>query len=208
MRTLLYLTNFGDPYLTVPLAGLVLAWLATMRSWRSLSAWAICFTAGALIVAASRVAHFGWGIQVAALNFTVISGHTMLASAVYPTALAICASRTQTRTIAGMFVAGLTFAFAIGASRVLIGFHSTAEVVSGFLIGALAAALTCVLMIESPAQRASGTRIAFRDPAPFTMIALAVIIMCHGKVAPVSAWIDRAAPELSQWSKTQFEEAR
>jgi membrane-associated phospholipid phosphatase len=203
MRLLMYLTNFGDPYLTVPLAGLVLAWLAITCSWRSLVMWSGGFGIAASIVAASRFAHVFWGLGVPEFNFAVVSGHTMLASAVYPTALSLCVSRIRKRTVIGPYISGLAFAGAIGVSRILIGYHSTSEVLCGLLSGSLVAALTCIQMLSSQMRSSTTNGLAQRDPTPFAAAALAAVVMYHGKIAPVSAWIDRSSTELSQLSKIQ-----
>ncbi|WP_080429849.1 phosphatase PAP2 family protein [Burkholderia ubonensis] len=208
MRLLMYLTNFGDPYLTIPLAGLILAWLTMTRSMRASFIWMSGMAISGSIVAASRVAHVIWGMQVSALNFTVVSGHTMLASAVYPTALFICEDRTCRTTAIGPYVCGLAFASAIGVSRVLLGFHSTSEVISGLLPGVLVAMLTCEQLARSHAPRARTARLTVPDPTPFAAAALAAVILYHGKIAPISASIDRNAAELSQWGKTQVEKLR
>ncbi|MGF6779636.1 phosphatase PAP2 family protein [Paraburkholderia sp. GAS334] len=205
MRLLLYLTNFGDPYVTAPLAVIVVVWLGTTRSWRLLLTWVACFSAGVFVVAACRFAHRGWGMQLSALHITMVSGHTMLASAVYPTIFVICGSHATRRTTARAFLFGLAVALAIGVSRRLIGFHSTAEVATGWLIGSLIAGMTCWPLM---ATRSSEPHTTLRryDPTPFAAIALALIVVCHGKIAPVSIWIDRTAPELSEWTKAQADE--
>ncbi|KVU38852.1 hypothetical protein WK68_14810 [Burkholderia ubonensis] len=208
MRLLMYLTNFGDPYVTIPLAGLILAWLAIMCSRRALVIWSSGFAISASIVAASRVVHVIWGVEVPALNFTVVSGHAMLAGAVYPTVLSVCANHTRKTTTIGPYIGGLAFAGAIGVSRVLLGFHSTSEVISGLLLGALVAMLTRAHLTLSDALYAKKTGSALPDPTPFAAAAVAAVVMCHGKIAPVSASIDRNAVELSQWSKTQVEKIR
>lgn len=208
MRLLMYLTNFGDPYLTIPLAGLILAWLAITRSTRALVIWTSGMAISGSIVAASRVVHIIWGVEVPAFNFTVVSGHTMLASAVYPTALSICEDRTRRTTAIGPYVFGLAFAGAIGISRVLLGFHSTSEVISGLVSGVLVATLTCVQLAFPDTPRARTTGLTLPDPTLFAAAALAAVVMYHGKIAPVSASIDRNAVELSQWGKTQVEKLR
>lgn len=209
MRLLLmYLTNFGDPYLTIPLAGLILAWLGVTRSQRALVIWPIGIAISASIVAASRVVHVIWGVEVPALNFTVVSGHSMLAGAVYPTALSICENRTRKTTAIGPYVGGLAFAAAIGVSRILLGFHSTSEVISGLVSGALVATLTCARLAPPHVLCPRKTVFTLSDPTPFAAAAIAAIVMYHGKIAPVSISIDRNAVELSQWSKTQVEKIR
>lgn len=215
MRLLSYITNFGDPYLTSLLAGVVMLWLLVTRSWRPLIAWTCCFSVGVLAVAASRIAHVALGIEISALNFTVISGHSMLASAVYPTTFGICAAQAKPRTTALAYLFGFGVALAIGVSRVLMGYHSPIEVLTGWILGTLIAGMTYligqshvrVFSMGSASGSATGS-ISTRDSTPFAAIALAVIVVCHGKVIPISSWIDASAPEVAQWSKTQIDEAR
>lgn len=209
-RLLIYLTNFGDPFLTVPLAGAVVLWLGATRSWRALLTWIACFTAGASLVAASHFAYAAWGLEIPALNLTAVSGHTMLASAVYPTTFALCASMARTRTALLAYVFGLVVAFAIGMSRLLMGVHSPAEVVTGWLLGTLIAGITCgpALSLRARAGVLSIGRDARRDSTPFAALALALIVVCHGKILPVSAWIDVNAPRLTQqWSKVPLDDS-
>lgn len=208
MRLLFYVTNFGDPYLTALLAGVVMLWLAATRAWRPLAAWTCCFSVGVLTVAASRIAHAAWGVEISALNFAVISGHSMLASAVYPTTFGLCATQAKPRTIALAYLFGLACASAIGVSRVLLGLHSTAEVVTGWLLGTLIAGMTCSLMAQSRVRTFSAGKFSMHDSTPFAAIAMALIVICHGKVVPVSSWIDSNASEVTQWSKAQAVEPR
>lgn len=211
VRLLLYLTNFGDPFLTVPLAGAVVVWLATTRSWRALIMWVACFSAGAALVATSHFAYAAWGLEIPELNFTAVSGHTMLASAVFPTTFALCASRARMRTAMLAYLLGLIFALAIGLSRLLLGMHTPAEVVSGWLLGTLIAGLTCTpaLALRSRSGVISIGKDARRDSTPFAALALALIVVCHGKILPVTAWIDVNAPRLTQqWSKVPLDDNR
>ncbi len=201
MHLLNYLTNFGDPYVTVPLAALITAWLAAARAWRSALIWVGGIAAGAALVAASRIVHIVWGVEVPALDFTVVSGHAMLASAVYPTLLALCDNRSG-RGYAPC-LAGLAFAAVIGGSRVLLGYHSSAEVVSGLLAGASAAVLTCGQLARVRSSGARGAGLALPDPGPFAAAALAAVVMYHGKVVPVSASIDRGAVQILMWDRGQ-----
>ncbi|GAB7536880.1 phosphatase PAP2 family protein [Burkholderia sp. 22PA0099] len=208
MPLLSYVTNFGDPYLTIPLAALILLWLAMMRSWRAALFWAGGMTLGASVVAASRVVHVIWGIEVPALNFTVVSGHAMLAGAVYPTVFSLCDNRTRRGAVVGPYAGGLLLATAIGASRILLGYHSTAEVVCGLVAGMLVATLTCFQFTFAHTLFGKPGGFTLHDPTLFAAAALAAVVMYHGKVAPVSARIDRDAVGLSQWSKAQAERIR
>ncbi len=208
MRLLFYITNFGDPYLTSLLAGVVMLWFAAMRAWRPLVAWTSCFSVGVLAVAASRIAHAGWGVEIPTLNFAVISGHSMLASAVYPTTFGLCATQAKPRTAALAYLFGFACALAIGVSRILMGFHSTAEVVTGWLLGTFIAGMTYSLMGQSRERTLSVGKFSMHDSTPFAATAMALIVICHGKVVPVSNWIDSNASEVTQWSKAQAADAR
>lgn len=208
MPLLSYVTNFGDPYLTVPLAALILLWLALMRSWRATLFWAGGMTLGASVVAASRVMHVIWGVEIEALNFTVVSGHAMLAGAVYPTVFSLCDGRTRRGAGIGPYAGGLMLAAVIGMSRILLGYHSTAEVICGLAAGVLVATPTCFQFAFAPMLSGKPGGWTLHDPTLFAAAALAAVVMYHGKVAPVSARIDRDAVGLSQWSKTQVERIR
>lgn len=213
---LFFLTNFGDPYLTGPLAAFIFLWLGFIRAWRALITWAVCFSTGAAIVAATKVAYAGWGIEVQALHFTVVSGHTMLASAVYPTVCAICATHTRRHSVLNMFLGGLAFALVIGISRKLFGFHTTAEVVTGMALGTLVATLTCAPMFKRQAgyvvEQVTGSArtVALRRDltTTYAAIALAIVVVCHGRIAPVSTWIDMKAPHWQQTITTKLDDTR
>ncbi|AJK49989.1 phosphatase PAP2 family protein [Burkholderia plantarii] len=199
MSLIAYLTDFGDPYLTVPLSALILGWIATTHSLRAAALWSGGIGIGAALVAASRIAHVAWGVEIAAWHFTVVSGHAMLASAVYPTALALCDNRGPGASRSAPYLGGLGFAAAIGASRVLLGYHSPIEVISGLLSGGLVAMLMRARLAVVPSRFAKAGGVALPDPARFAAAALAAVVMYHGRIAPVSASIDRDAERIVQW---------
>ncbi|MCD4547994.1 phosphatase PAP2 family protein, partial [Burkholderia pseudomallei] len=152
MRLLFFLTNFGDPMLTAPLAFAVLSWLAASRRRRAALVWALGFACAVGVVALTKFVYAGWGIGIAAWRFTGVSGHTMLGAAVYPLVAAICVRDAYPRRA---LAAGLAFALAIGMSRVLLGFHSWSEIVSGWLLGAAVAASTARCLRGIGGARAS-----------------------------------------------------
>jgi hypothetical protein len=88
------LSNLGDAALTLPLAIACAAWLTTsLAGWRSATSWLTLLAAGASMVGVTKILYAGCGIQIRAIDFRVISGHTMLASAVWPMALILCLPR-------------------------------------------------------------------------------------------------------------------
>ncbi|HEY9146707.1 MAG TPA: phosphoesterase PA-phosphatase, partial [Thiobacillus sp.] len=76
----LVITHLGAAGIMLPMLALITAelWLAGQKS--ALLTWMLAMTAGVVIVLAGKIAFIGWGWGSASLNFTGISGHTMLAS--------------------------------------------------------------------------------------------------------------------------------
>lgn len=215
MPFLFFLTNFGDPYMTAPLAVAASGWLVATGRRRAALEWGAALACAIGLVALSKFVYAGWGIGIDALHFTGVSGHTMLGAAVYPLVAAI-AARDGRRARAAL--GGLLFAFAIGWSRVALGFHAWSEVVSGWALGAAAAALTLRRMRVAPAEaprtgrmpgRAAGVRAAgARASVAFVAAACAIVVLSYGRTAPVSAWISIQAPKMAEWSRTWFDDTR
>ncbi len=135
MLTWLFITRWGNSLLLLPAAsgiGLGL-WFGGERpvAWR----WAAYFGGAVLLVLATKVAFLGWGIGIRELDFTGISGHSMLAAAVLPT-LAWWLTQERDDATRGRAVAvGASLAVVIGVSRVLLSAHSAFEVATGLLLG-------------------------------------------------------------------------
>jgi membrane-associated phospholipid phosphatase len=184
-----FLSAFGDSYLTLPLACVIGFWLAATGRGRSALAWASLFCLAMLVVGVTKFAYAGWGVEIGALHFTVISGHSMLSSAVYPMAFYLCASGLGARAARWSARLGIVFAILIGVSRVMVGAHSESEVVVGWVLGfALSAWLTRRLAGVEP------------EPAPSSWLALACMttaVVCYGHPAPIQAWIVDTAPQLA-----------
>jgi len=131
-------TRLGEAQLVLPLA----LFLAASRArdpeartdalrWFALLGMAIALTT------ASKLAFIGWGIGSAALNFTGISGHTMFAAALYPPLLSVMGSGTSPRAHRFAVALGCLLALLVGISRFVLGAHSVAEVLAGWLVGGL-----------------------------------------------------------------------
>jgi len=86
----------------------------------------------------SKVAFIGWGLGIASLDFTGISGHAMLSAATWPVMLSILAARFRPAWQRRAVAAGYGLAVLVACSRVVLGLHSPFEVMAGFLLGALA----------------------------------------------------------------------
>jgi membrane-associated phospholipid phosphatase len=210
MHLLSFLTDFGDPYLTVPAALAIQCWLSATRQRNAARCWATGFVCGAGLVALTKFVYAGWNVGIPVLHFTGISGHTMLSASVYPVAAAICAYHSSPATTRRSIQMGALFSLAIGVSRVACGYHSWSEVVSGWLLGGYVALLTLRFitpLIKLPAPLEPGTVAPREHPehttisrgstAMFSTVLIAIVLLCHGRVAPISVWIFDIAPKAA-----------
>jgi membrane-associated phospholipid phosphatase len=134
-------TTLGSAGLLLPI--LLMLFLAIWLSGqaRSMRAWfaAVCLTV--VMVLGSKIAFMGWGLGVAKIDFTGVSGHATLAAMVLPVWLGwLFAPRGDRLSRAGV-VLGLAVAALVSWSRVELHAHSISEVIAGWLLGALATLL-------------------------------------------------------------------
>jgi hypothetical protein len=87
------------------------------------------------------VAFIGYGLGVAALDFTGFSGHAMFAAAVLPPLLRLAGGNLSPGGQRATVVLGYALAAAIAVSRVMVQAHSWSEAGSGFALGAAASGL-------------------------------------------------------------------
>jgi hypothetical protein len=89
-------------------------------------------SAAVLLTVVSKCLFYGWGIGIAALDFTGVSGHGLLASAVLPLLLRGLPGGSAYRWGPAL---GVGLAFVVGVSRVMVGAHSVSEVLAAWLLG-------------------------------------------------------------------------
>lgn len=151
------ITHLGAVGIMLPMFLLISAglWRAGQKS--DLLTWILAMSAGGAVVLASKFAFIGWGWGSAALDFTGISGHTMLATSIFPVWMGRLLAGTERRfTLPGVLL-GLTIGAAVGVSRLVLGAHSPSEVVAGWLVGLAVSLAACTLMRERRSvQAASG----------------------------------------------------
>lgn len=134
-------THLGNSALLLPAALVLALWLVKTRHAPLALVWALSFGTAVLLVLASKLAFMGWGIGSAALDFTGISGHATVATGVFTMgAWLAVADRSRRLQVLGI-AAGLLVGVLVSVSRVVLNAHSVSEVVAGFVLGALAAAL-------------------------------------------------------------------
>ena len=185
------ITWLGDSGLLLPMALLIALWLASSRrTWPSAALWIAVFGAASALVLLSKLAFLGWGIGSARMNFTGISGHTMLAASIWPVALWLVVSRGPHRLRVMVAVAGWLLAAGIGLSRLGIYAHSWSEVTSGYLLGVATSATFLALQRGMPHPALRGWLVVLSLMLP----------MVHaepGDAAPTQGLLERVAIRLS-----------
>jgi membrane-associated phospholipid phosphatase len=129
------LTHLGASSLLLPALLLVLGglWEAGARDAAKRYVLRLAIAVGVTVV--SKCLFFGWGIGVAALDFTGVSGHTLLATSILPVLLrGIPWPELQAR--GGGAALGWLLALMVGVSRVAVHAHSGSEVIAGWILGA------------------------------------------------------------------------
>jgi membrane-associated phospholipid phosphatase len=184
-----FLSGFGGAAVMVPITLALTFWLFFAFNARVAGFWLLLIGIAAAVVATTKIAFLGWGVGIHAVDFTGISGHTMLASAVFPVMfyLMLLPAPPLVR-IAGV-AAGLVLGLLIGVSRLQLQAHSVSEMAAGCVLGALVA----LGFVASVAQR---TPIR---AAPY-LIALSLGLLAfglHDLRAPTQHWVTQVALSLS-----------
>jgi len=173
----------------LPVGAVFASWLVASGRSREAFSWALWFGAAILVAVASKIAFLGWGLGISAIDFTGVSGHAMLATALLPVCANEAARNVSSNLRLGAVALGYAGGLLIGASRVILGEHSLSEVVFGCVLGAL-------VSIEF-LRTAKGGRIGNAAAASAIVIFLAVVFLSAGRHAPSQYWITRAALYLS-----------
>jgi membrane-associated phospholipid phosphatase len=112
---------------------------ARTSAWR----WVAAVVATTVVTTISKVAFLGFGIGIAALDFTGFSGHSMYATSILPVLGAIVGGKRGA-------VAGVLLALLITYSRIDLGAHSVSEALAGLALGAAAAGWTLADYLAHP----------------------------------------------------------
>jgi membrane-associated phospholipid phosphatase len=188
MQSWTFLTSFGDAGLMVPTALIIAVWLYVAHGRTAALLWTGLFTSAGLLVAATKIAFLGFGLGIHRLDFTGISGHSMMSMAVFPVALPLLFG-SSTRRQWLLLALGAGLALAIAVSRVVLHLHSPFEAVTGLLLGAGVAGLF-LTQAKLPAER--------ERSLPLVSLSLAaVFLLGHGHPAPSQDLITDVALALS-----------
>jgi membrane-associated phospholipid phosphatase len=191
----LLITSFGSAD-----AALLIVSMAAMGLWlddrrRVVIVWLAALTVGVLIASSTVVAFAGWGLGIAALDFTGVSGHAMLACAVLPVALAcMFCSRMDRNGMIGLGV-GMLLGLLVGWSRITLGAHSWSEVAFG---GGLGGVISCAAWWSM--RKGCDTALRLRWTKMAVLPCIVLVLSMHQTMAtvlPAHDWVTRFALVLS-----------
>jgi len=175
------ITLFGDVSITSLAALAIFAWLLAENEKRLALWWAILYAAGLGIVTASKIAFIGWGIGIAALDFSGFSGHAMRITAVAPVLLYLLLQKCMPSIRAFGILCGFAFAGLVGISRLAVHAHSVSEVVSGWVLGGMVSVAFIGI--------ASSLRKYIFSPVRIGLILLTLLPAPYVQPAPTQKWL-------------------
>lgn len=130
------LTRLGEAQILLPAMLAMLLWLAGQPATRPVAwRWGLGTLAAATVTTATKVAFIGFGLGIARIDFSGLSGHAMFAASLLPWMVALLWARGGTQVTARSLLPGAALALLIAISRVLVGAHSWSEVVLGGGLG-------------------------------------------------------------------------
>jgi membrane-associated phospholipid phosphatase len=187
-----FYSNLGDAAVTLPVAIVCAVWIAKTDLGLAYR-WGLTLACGMLLVGVTKVLYYAWGVSVPLAHFRVISGHTMLSTAVWVVAFALVL-RWWRQPVSPGIVAGLLLGAMTGMSRVHGHSHSVAEVLIGWTIGSIAAWVFLRLALRNE----------FRPFQPIwpTLCLLIVTSIAYGHRAPFQDLIETKSAALRENTPT------
>jgi len=180
------ISNVGDAALTLPVAIACATWL-TLSDRRLAWRWVVLLAAGTALVGATKILHFGCGVEFQPLAFREISGHTTLSTSVWTVLLALLYRGAGANVNIGAAI-GLAIGAITAIARVADNAHTPSEVVAGWLLGAAVSLLFVQTLRRSP------KRIV---PSPAGACALLLIVgVAYGHHAPIQDMIEDYSPAV------------
>ena len=188
-----FVTDFGDTAVTVPLAVVMLGFLAGAREPRVALGWgvAILFCAG--LIGSLKLVLFACGDPLAGSGLSSPSGHTAMSTAVYGGFAAVIGANIGRPARSVVFAGAAALIVAIALSRPILGAHSRIEVAVGLAVGSAALALIAAVVARCrPMQLPVGA---------LAMTAIAVALVFHGTRWPaeegihhIAGWVEFLLP--------------
>lgn len=97
--------------------------------------WLAALGVAVILTLISKSLFWGWGLGIVSWNFTGVSGHTLLATSIFPVLCRMHAPADSPRLQRAAVALGVLVAIGIGISRIVLGAHSVSEVCAGWFLG-------------------------------------------------------------------------
>jgi hypothetical protein len=186
-------TNLGDLAVLLPASLGLIAFLAWSGAREDAAAYGAAMVLCLLAALFAKLAFAACGARYDFLGVESPSGHTAFSATFYGClALLFAAGRPLARRLA-FYSGAVTLVLLIGASRVALQAHSVAEVVVGFVIGAISIGLFSALRVSSEPLQFSTQTIVRMSPFAALYAACLLLLAGHWSAEPV---IDAVAAEL------------
>jgi membrane-associated phospholipid phosphatase len=145
-------THLGSASLLLPVLIMVTTGLWRSNQKEAVRIWLQSISLAIAITLTTKILFLGWGLGIPSIDFTGISGHTVLATSVLPIVFSSALVFGKNRiSIAGVAI-GLLLAFGVGISRIVLGAHTLSEVLFAWVLGVMVFCLVLKAMKE-PFQR-------------------------------------------------------
>ena len=165
-------THLGDSVLLIPLTlAMVSVDLAVSRRTTLSLGWLRPVVIASALTVVTKLAFSAFGVG-GALDFSGLSGHAMLSAILYP----IIAFRTTRRSSRmrrwlAAVAAGVVVT-TVAASRVVLGVHSMIDVLSGLVVGVVAAAVAIRTLSRAPPDHVGGSEMTLSIVVLLTTMAI------------------------------------
>lgn len=146
------ITHLGTASIVLPLLAIASFSLWACDQRPALRNWWLALGLAVALTLLSKIAFIGWGIGIAAIDFTGVSGHALLATSVLPILFGWLWAPLRGRFSPGGAFFGLLLGALVGVSRVVLGAHSASEVIFGWLAGLLVS-LIALKTLGDPTHR-------------------------------------------------------
>jgi hypothetical protein len=174
------ITHLGAATLALPTLAITVTGLWQSHQRVAARVWLLGLALAIAVTLTSKILFLGWGIGIASLDFTGVSGHALLATAVLPVLFSSLLAPDQLRFRIAGAVFGLWLGAAVAVSRVVLGAHSVSEVVCAWLIGFVVTVVT----VKSMENHEPRPWIVFLAP----LVLLFAFSTTHSNYLPTHGW--------------------
>jgi hypothetical protein len=135
MISWMHFIDVGHTAVMLPTAGAIAVWLVSGRAWKLALCWCLIFAGGLGLVALSKIAYLGWGLEFPSIGFKALSGHAWRATAVLPVLFFVLLQGGPQSWRHSGFALGVALSVGLGALLVIFRFHTASEVIASTVLG-------------------------------------------------------------------------